>query len=66
MGRRGKSTEAVEVPEHTHDFDHKHRRVRGRRLAFLLAVVGGIVFAMRRKQNRDDLDEGVWHEAPTS
>jgi hypothetical protein len=65
MGRKHRAAEDAEVPEHTHEFDHKHRRRRGRRLAFLLALVGGIVIAMRRRQSRDDLDEGVWHEAPT-
>jgi hypothetical protein len=63
MGRgKGK----LAVPDHTHDFEHKHTRRNGRRLAFLLALGGGVLVAMRRKKNHDDLDEGVWHEAPTS
>lgn len=41
------------------------RRRRGRRLALLLAVAGGIGYALMRRQQRQDLDEGVWHEAPT-
>lgn len=41
------------------------RRRRGRRLALLLAVAGGIAYALMRRQQRQDLDEGVWHEAPT-
>jgi hypothetical protein len=67
MGRR-KKTEDVEaaVPEHTHEFDHKHKKRRGRKLAFLIAVVGGVMYAMRRKQHSEDADEGVWHEAPNA
>ena len=53
------------VPPHTHDFDHKHKR-KGRRLAFLLALGGGVLVAMRRRKAQNDLDEGVWHEASSS
>jgi hypothetical protein len=67
MGRK-KKAESVEsdVPEHTHEFEHRHKRRRGRKLAFLLAVIGGVMFAMRRRQQSEDSDEGVWHEAPNA
>ena len=68
-GRKsGKAAKVSEngVPEHTHDFDHKHKRRRGRRLLFLLALAGGVFVALKRRQQQDELDEGVWHEAPTA
>ena len=67
MGKRsGKAVEDKDVPEHTHDIDHKHKRRRGRRLLFLLALAGGVLLVMRRRQQQDDLDEGIWHEAPSA
>jgi hypothetical protein len=46
--------------------EHEHKPRRGRKLVFLVAVIGGFAYAMRRKQQRAALDEGVWHEASTS
>jgi hypothetical protein len=67
MGRKRKAEDAGDtVPEHMHEFGHKHKRRRGRRLAFLLAVAGGVMYAMRRRQQSEDADEGVWHEAPNA
>jgi hypothetical protein len=63
MGRKGGAK--VAVPPHTHDLDHKHKRKGPRRLLFLLAVGSGVFVAMKRNQKRKDLDEGVWHEAPS-
>jgi hypothetical protein len=65
-GKRSGKADEVDVPEHTHDFDHKHKRRRGRRLLVLLLLAGGVLVAMKRRQQQDDLDEGVWHEAPAS
>jgi hypothetical protein len=65
-GRRSGKVDEVDVPEHTHDIDHKHKSRRGRRLLFLLALAGGVFVALKRRQQQDDLDEGVWHEAPTA
>jgi len=62
MGR--KRSHEDEVAEHSHEFEHEHRSRRGRKLALLLAVAGGIAWVMRRNQRRAELDEGVWHEAP--
>jgi len=66
MGTRSGRVKDEDVPEHTHDFGHRHKRRRGRRLLFLLALAGGVFLVMRRRQQQDDLDEGVWHEAPAT
>lgn len=52
--------------EHGAELTAKPKRRRGRRLALLLAVAGGIAYALKRRQQRQDLDEGVWHEAPAA
>jgi hypothetical protein len=64
MGR--KRSDDDQVAEHTHEFEHEHRSRRGRKLALLLAVAGGVAWVMRRNQRRAELDEGVWHEAPSA
>jgi hypothetical protein len=63
MARKRKSGADL-VPEHAHEFEHRHKTGRGRRLLLLLALAGGVAFVVRRKQQRAELDEGVWHEAP--
>jgi hypothetical protein len=63
MGRKRSNEDRI--PEHGHEFEHEHRSGRKRKLALLLAVAGGIAWFLRRNQRRDELDEGVWHEAPT-
>ena len=64
MGR--KRSHEDELPEHSHESEHEHRSGRKRKLALLLAVAGGIALLLRRNQRRAELDEGVWHEAPTA
>jgi hypothetical protein len=66
MARKHKESEPAAATDHTHDFEHQHGSGWGRRLAMLLAVVGGIFFFVKRNQRRSELDEGVWHEAPSS
>jgi MprA protease rhombosortase-interaction domain-containing protein len=63
MGRKRRSED--QVPEHNHEVEHEHRSRRGRKLAVLLAVAGGAAYALRRNQRKAELDEGIWHEAPT-
>jgi hypothetical protein len=63
MGRKRRDDH---VPEHSHEYEHEHRSGRKRKLAVLLAVAGGIAWMMRRNQRRAEIDEGVWHEAPTA
>ena len=64
MGR--KRSHEDELPEHTHESEHEHRSGRKRKLALLIAVAGGIALLLRRNQRRAELDEGVWHEAPSA
>jgi len=64
MGR--KRSHEDELAEHTHESDQEHRSGRKRKLALLLAVAGGIAWVLRRNQRRAELDEGVWHEAPSA
>jgi hypothetical protein len=64
MGR--KRSHEDELPEHTHESEHEHRSGRKRKLALLLAIAGGIALLLRRNQRRAELDEGVWHEAPSA
>ncbi len=66
MARKRGSSDVDLVPEHSHEFEHEHRTGRGRRLVVLLALVGGIAYYARRRQQRAALDVGVWHEAPPS
>jgi hypothetical protein len=67
MGRMGRTRrEQHRVPEHRHEFEHEHRPRRGRKLAMLVALAGGVAYVMRRNQRKAELDEGVWHEAPAS
>lgn len=66
MARKREDRDGEAVPEHSHEFEHEHKPRRGRKLVFLLAMVGGFAYVMRRKQQRAALDEGVWHEAPSA
>ena len=62
MGR--KRRDKGKVPQHGHGFERGHRSRRGRKLAVLLALAGGVAYVMRRNQRKAELDEGIWHEAP--
>lgn len=57
--------DAQPVPDHTHPTEHNHKPRRIRKLALLLALAGGALYLIRRTQRRAEIDEGVWHEAPT-
>ena len=43
----------------------KPRRRRGRKLVLLAALAGAATYLVRRNQRKAELDEGIWHEAPT-
>jgi hypothetical protein len=43
----------------------ERRGGRGRKLAVLLALAGAATYLMRRSQRKAELDEGIWHEAPS-
>jgi hypothetical protein len=66
MARKREDRDGEVVPDHSHELEHEHKSRRGRKLVFLVAVVGGLAYAVRRKQQRAALDEGVWHEASPS
>ena len=63
MGRKRRDKD--QVPEDRHEVEHEHRSRRGRKLAVLLALAGGAAYLLRRNQRKAELDEGIWHEAPT-
>ncbi len=60
------AVDAHPLPDHTHDFEHNHKPRRVRKLALLLAVAGGALYLVRRNQRRAEIEEGIWHEAPSS
>jgi hypothetical protein len=68
MARERTTDAAVDapVPDHTHAFEHNRKPRRVRKLALLLALAGGTFYLVRRTQRRAEIDEGVWHEAPTT
>ena len=47
------------------DAEPKPRRRRGRKLVLLAALAGAATYLVRRNQRKAELDEGIWHEAPT-
>ena len=63
MGRKRRAED--QEPEQTDESEDKPRSRRGRKLALLLALAGGAAYLLRRNQRRAELDEGIWHEAPT-
>jgi hypothetical protein len=73
MGRKRRDED--QVPEHNDESaqsaepdpggEPRPRRRRGRRLALLVALAGAATYLVRRNQRKAELDEGIWHEAPT-
>ena len=45
--------------------ERERRGGRGRKLAVLLALAGAATYLVRRNQRKAELDEGIWHEAPS-
>ncbi|HEY6710041.1 MAG TPA: hypothetical protein VJB61_20920 [Actinomycetota bacterium] len=43
----------------------ERRGGRGRKLAVLVALAGAATYLVRRNQRKAELDEGIWHEAPS-
>jgi hypothetical protein len=41
------------------------RSRRGRKLALLVALTGTATYLVRRNQRKAEIDEGIWHEAPS-
>jgi hypothetical protein len=63
MGRKRTEAAVEAVSGHTHD-ERRPRRVR--KFALLLALAGTTLYLVRRSQRRANIDEGVWHEAPSA
>ena len=62
MGRKRQDEE--QAPEKIAQEDGRRSR-RGRKLAVLLALAGGAAYLVRRNQRKAEIDEGIWHEAPS-
>ena len=62
MGRKRKVED--QLPEHDEP-EPGHRPRRGRRLALLVALAGAAAYVVRRNQRKAEIDEGIWHEAPS-
>ena len=60
MGRKRRDQIAKE-----NVLERERRGGRGRKLALLLAVAGAATYLVRRNQRKAELDEGIWHEAPS-
>ena len=45
--------------------ERERRGGRGRKLAVLVALAGAATYLVRRNQRKAELDEGIWHEAPS-
>jgi hypothetical protein len=62
MGRKRKDED--QLPEHD-ELEPEHRSRRGRKLALLVALAGAAAYMVRRNQRTAEIDEGIWHEAPS-
>ena len=62
MGRKRKDED--QLPEHDEP-EPEHRSRRGRKLALLVALAGAAANVVRRNQRKAEIDEGIWHEAPS-
>jgi ferric-dicitrate binding protein FerR (iron transport regulator) len=51
--------------EQADDAEAKPRKRRGGKLVLLAALAGAATYLVRRNQRKAELDEGIWHEAPT-
>ena len=62
MGRKRKDED--QLPEQN-ELELEHRSRRGRKLALLVALAGTAAYVVRRNQRKAEIDEGIWHEAPS-
>ena len=69
MGRKRRDEDQLSehdaTPADSADAEPKPRRRRGRKLVLLAALAGTATYLVRRNQRKAELDEGIWHEAPT-
>ena len=62
MGRKRK---AEDQPPQQDELELEPRSRRGRKLALLVALAGAAAYVVRRNQRKAEIDEGIWHEAPS-
>jgi hypothetical protein len=61
MGRKRKDED--QLPQHD-ELEPEPRSRRGRKLAMLVALAAA-AYMVRRNQRKAEIDEGIWHEAPS-
>jgi hypothetical protein len=61
MGRKRKDED--QLPQHN-ELEPEPRSRRGRKLAMLVALAAA-AYMVRRNQRKAEIDEGIWHEAPS-
>jgi hypothetical protein len=61
----GRKRRAEDQPPQQDELEPEHRSRRGRKLALLVALAGAAAYVVRRNQRKAEIDEGVWHEAPS-
>jgi hypothetical protein len=59
MGRKRKVKD--ELPKG----EPERRSRRGRRLALMVAMASAFAYLVRRNRRKAEIDEGIWHEAPS-
>jgi len=62
MGRKRK---AEDQPTQQDELEPEPRSRSGRKLALLVALAGTAAYVVRRNQRKAEIDEGIWHEAPS-
>jgi hypothetical protein len=59
----GKRKDEDQLPQHD-ELEPEPRSRRGRKLAMLVALAAA-AYMVRRNQRKAEIDEGIWHEAPS-
>jgi hypothetical protein len=62
MGRKRKVED--QLPKHD-ELEPEHRSRRGRKLLLFAALAAASAYLVRRNQRKAEIDEGIWHEAPS-
>jgi hypothetical protein len=64
MGRKRKAEDQPPQQDELEP-DPEPRSRRGRKLALLVALAGAAAYLVRRNRRTAEIDEGIWHEAPS-
>jgi hypothetical protein len=62
MGRKRKVEDQLPQDD---ELEPGRRSRRGRKLALLVAVASAFAYLVRRNQRKAEIDDGIWHEAPS-